>query len=260
MRSSRGGAVTPRQDHRRRARLQRHLVWRAHPQPWNLEEGSSGSSAGSASATAAGLCAFFHRHGDARLDHLAAPALWDHRLPPHLRPCLPRGRHGAVPVARQGRPDLPLGHGHRAGPVGPQCGAIRQIAAPLPRAAVDLTRPVEGMARRLPAGSLRRSGATDVDRAALEAVRRLGLEVVPVTLPDLPYGALINVLYAEAAATFETLTLSGEDDSLTWQDAGAGPTRSARPASSAPSTMCSWTGCATRRCWPSMACSNRWTR
>ena len=39
--------------------------------PWNRAEGSSGSSAGSASATVAGLCAFSHRHRDARLDRRA---------------------------------------------------------------------------------------------------------------------------------------------------------------------------------------------
>jgi Asp-tRNA(Asn)/Glu-tRNA(Gln) amidotransferase A subunit family amidase len=66
-------------------------------------------------------------------------------------------------------------------------------------------------------------GATDVDRAALEAARGLGLEVVEVALPDLPYGALMNVLYAEAAAAFEELTLGGLDDTLTWQDDGAWP-------------------------------------
>jgi Asp-tRNA(Asn)/Glu-tRNA(Gln) amidotransferase A subunit family amidase len=47
--------------------------------------------------------------------------------------------------------------------------------------------------------------------------------VVEVTLPDLPYGALMNILFAEAAASFEDLTLSGLDDTLTWQDAAAWP-------------------------------------
>ena len=43
------------------------------------------------------------------------------------------------------------------------------------------------------------------------------------SLPDLPYGALMNILYAEAAAAFEGLTLSDLDDTLTWQDEGAWP-------------------------------------
>jgi Asp-tRNA(Asn)/Glu-tRNA(Gln) amidotransferase A subunit family amidase len=65
--------------------------------------------------------------------------------------------------------------------------------------------------------------ATDIDRAALQAVRDLGVEVREVSLPDLPYGALINILYAEAAAAFEELTLDNTDDTLTWQDDGAWP-------------------------------------
>jgi Asp-tRNA(Asn)/Glu-tRNA(Gln) amidotransferase A subunit family amidase len=66
-------------------------------------------------------------------------------------------------------------------------------------------------------------GATAVDHAALDAAKDLGIEVVEVSLPDLPYGALMNVVYAEAAAAFEHLTLSDLDDTLTWQDDGAWP-------------------------------------
>jgi Asp-tRNA(Asn)/Glu-tRNA(Gln) amidotransferase A subunit family amidase len=66
-------------------------------------------------------------------------------------------------------------------------------------------------------------GATAVDHAALAAARDLGIEVVEVSLPDLPYGALMNILYAEAAAAFEHLTLTNADDTLTWQDDGAWP-------------------------------------
>ena len=66
-------------------------------------------------------------------------------------------------------------------------------------------------------------GATEIDQAALAASRRLGVEVVEVSLPPLPYEALMNVLYAEAAAAFEDLTLSDLDDTLTWQDDGAWP-------------------------------------
>jgi len=47
--------------------------------------------------------------------------------------------------------------------------------------------------------------------------------VVEVSLPDLPYGSLMNTLYAEAAAAFEHLTLQDLDDTLKWQDDGAWP-------------------------------------
>jgi Asp-tRNA(Asn)/Glu-tRNA(Gln) amidotransferase A subunit family amidase len=65
--------------------------------------------------------------------------------------------------------------------------------------------------------------ATDVDRAALDALRRLGLKPVEVSLPDWPYGNLLHVVFAEAAASFEELTLSGKDDELKVQVADAWP-------------------------------------
>jgi Asp-tRNA(Asn)/Glu-tRNA(Gln) amidotransferase A subunit family amidase len=65
--------------------------------------------------------------------------------------------------------------------------------------------------------------ATDVDRTALETLRTLGLHPVEVTLPDWPYGNLQHVLFAEAAASFEELTLSNRDDELKVQVADAWP-------------------------------------
>ena len=66
-------------------------------------------------------------------------------------------------------------------------------------------------------------GATDIDRAALAAARALGITVKEVSLEDLPYMSLMTVLYAEAAAAFEALTLENTDDTLRWQDDGAWP-------------------------------------
>ena len=66
-------------------------------------------------------------------------------------------------------------------------------------------------------------GATEVDREALKVATSLGAKVKEVKLEDLPYMSLINILYAEAGAAFEQLTLSNEDDTLTWQDDGAWP-------------------------------------
>ncbi len=62
------------------------------------------------------------------------------------------------------------------------------------------------------------------DLRALEAVRALGVDPVPVELPsDLPTGALRIILSAEAGAAFDELTRSGEDDLLTRQDEDAWP-------------------------------------
>jgi Asp-tRNA(Asn)/Glu-tRNA(Gln) amidotransferase A subunit family amidase len=51
--------------------------------------------------------------------------------------------------------------------------------------------------------------ATEVDRAALESAKQLGFTPVEVSLPDWPYDSLDIILFAEAAAAFEELTLAG---------------------------------------------------
>jgi Asp-tRNA(Asn)/Glu-tRNA(Gln) amidotransferase A subunit family amidase len=67
------------------------------------------------------------------------------------------------------------------------------------------------------------SPATDVDRAALGTIRSLGMVPVAVTLPDWPYDSLMPVLFAEAAAAFEEMTLSHQDDALRMQVDDAWP-------------------------------------
>jgi Asp-tRNA(Asn)/Glu-tRNA(Gln) amidotransferase A subunit family amidase len=70
---------------------------------------------------------------------------------------------------------------------------------------------------------MQESPATDVDRAALETVRRIGMVPVEVSLPDWPYDSLNVVLFSEAAASFEELTLSGQLDELRVQVPDAWP-------------------------------------
>jgi Asp-tRNA(Asn)/Glu-tRNA(Gln) amidotransferase A subunit family amidase len=65
--------------------------------------------------------------------------------------------------------------------------------------------------------------ATDVDRAALETVRKLGMVPVPVSIPDWPYDSLNLILFAEGAAAFEELTLSHKVDELKAQVPDAWP-------------------------------------
>jgi Asp-tRNA(Asn)/Glu-tRNA(Gln) amidotransferase A subunit family amidase len=65
--------------------------------------------------------------------------------------------------------------------------------------------------------------ATDVDRAALETVKKLGMVPKEVSLPDWPYDSLNLILFAESAASFEELTLSGQDDQLKAQVPDAWP-------------------------------------
>jgi Asp-tRNA(Asn)/Glu-tRNA(Gln) amidotransferase A subunit family amidase len=56
---------------------------------------------------------------------------------------------------------------------------------------------------------MKEAPATDVDRAAMETMKTLGLQLVPVTLPDWPYASLNPILFAEGAASFEELALNG---------------------------------------------------
>ena len=77
--------------------------------------GSSGSSAGPGSATAAGPGRLRDRHRDARLDHLAVGRERRRRPASDLRPRQPLRRDGAQLDDGQDRPDVPLGRGLRAG-------------------------------------------------------------------------------------------------------------------------------------------------
>jgi Asp-tRNA(Asn)/Glu-tRNA(Gln) amidotransferase A subunit family amidase len=65
--------------------------------------------------------------------------------------------------------------------------------------------------------------ATDADRAALETIRRIGMKPVEVALPDWPYASLNTILFAEAAAAFEELTLDRRVDQLKMQVPDAWP-------------------------------------
>ena len=67
------------------------------------------------------------------------------------------------------------------------------------------------------------SPATDVDRHAIDAIRKLGMTPVEVSLPDWPYDSLTLIIFAEAAASFEELTLSRQETQLKAQVADAWP-------------------------------------
>jgi Asp-tRNA(Asn)/Glu-tRNA(Gln) amidotransferase A subunit family amidase len=56
------------------------------------------------------------------------------------------------------------------------------------------------------------------DRAALEVLKRMGVNLIPVTMPDLPWNAMTAVLEAEGAASFDELTRSGADAKLNGQE------------------------------------------
>ena len=190
--------------------------------PWNLNEGSSGSSAGSASATAAGLCGF--SIGTETLGSITSPS--QRCGTTGLRPTFGR-------VSRAGGMALCWS----LDKVGPICRTVEDtamvlaainggdvndrgsIAAPF---RFDASATIQGMTLGyLPEAF--EEGATDIDRAALAAAKDLGITVKEVTLEALPYNSLMTVVYAEAAAAFEALTLNDTDDTLRWQDEAAWP-------------------------------------
>lgn len=191
--------------------------------PWNLNEGSSGSSAGSASATAAGLVGF--SIGTETLGSITIPSQRCGNT--GLRPTFGR-------VSRVGGMALCWS----LDKVGPICRSVEDTALVLDilngadrRDLGSIEAPfnfdahasLDGVRLGYDPAWFEGDGASDIDRAALEAARHIGVDLVEITLPDLPYGSLMNIVFAEAAAAFEELTLSNRDDELVWQDAEAWP-------------------------------------
>ncbi len=103
---------------------------------------------------------------------------------------------------------------------GPDPGDLYSLPS---RLDFDANGPVKGLKVGFIPAWMNESPATEVDRAALEGVRRLGMTPVEVSLPDWPYQSLNTVLFAEGAAAFEELTLSHGLDQLRMQVPDAWP-------------------------------------
>jgi Asp-tRNA(Asn)/Glu-tRNA(Gln) amidotransferase A subunit family amidase len=191
--------------------------------PWLLEEGASGSSAGPGAATAAALVAF--SLGSETGGSIISPAMRCGVT--GLRPTFGRvPRSGAMtlcwsldklgPMTRTIEDAMLV----LSAISGPDAGDVASVPAALE---FDAGASVEGLRVGYFPKWMQEAPATDVDRAALDAVGRLGMTPVTVELPDWPYGSLMLILFAEAAASFEELTLSGADDTLTAQVSDAWP-------------------------------------
>src|SRR5258708_34702482 len=72
----------------------------------------------------------------------------------------------------------------------------------------DANAPVNGLRVGYFPGWMKEDPATDVDRAALETLKKVGMVPVQVHLPDWPYDSMDVILFAEAAAAFEEITLN----------------------------------------------------
>jgi Asp-tRNA(Asn)/Glu-tRNA(Gln) amidotransferase A subunit family amidase len=99
-------------------------------------------------------------------------------------------------------------------------GDVESLSMPLD---FDAAKSVKGLRVGYVPQWMKEAPATDVDRAALESLKKLGLTPVPVSLPDWPYQSLNAVLFAEAAAAFEEITLDHRIDQLKAQVPDAWP-------------------------------------
>jgi Asp-tRNA(Asn)/Glu-tRNA(Gln) amidotransferase A subunit family amidase len=191
--------------------------------PWLLEEGASGSSAGPGAATAAALVGF--SIGSETGGSIVSPSMRCGVT--GLRPTYGRvARTGAMtlcwsldklgPMTRSVEDAMLVLHAI----TGPDAGDLDSVPCKLD---FDANANVQGLrVGHFPAWMNGR-GATDVDRAALDTAKKLGMVLVEVSIPDWPYDSLELILFAEAGAAFEEITLDHQLDQLKMQVADAWP-------------------------------------
>jgi len=200
--------------------------------PWNLKQGSSGSSAGSASATAAGLVAF--AIGTETLGSIVSPSTRCGTT--GLRPSYGRvSSHGAMALSWS------------MDKIGPICRSALDCALVL-----DAIRGEDGLDPNARNMAFNFSNKTDIkklrvgylkdlfdeeypskanDAKSLDVLRSLGVQLTAVDISTkLPLQSILLMLGAEAAAAFDELTRSNRDSLLTNQRRSAWPNsfRSAR--------------------------------
>jgi Asp-tRNA(Asn)/Glu-tRNA(Gln) amidotransferase A subunit family amidase len=220
--------------------------------PWNPAQGSSGSSAGSASAVAAGCVGF--AIGSETLGSISSPSTrcgctglrptfgfvprtgamalsWTmDKLGPICRSvedCAvvldaihgPDGKDTSVASA-EFRWDASLDWKTlRVGYLKSEFDAAEPLklheAAPNETAEEKKAR--EERNAQMKAARARRDYDRRYDLAALDKLRAMGVNLIPIELPKLPYGAMVPLLEAEAAAAFDDLTMTGRDKLLTEQ-------------------------------------------
>jgi Asp-tRNA(Asn)/Glu-tRNA(Gln) amidotransferase A subunit family amidase len=192
--------------------------------PWDTEQGSSGSSAGPASATAAGLVGFS-----------IGTETWGSIVSPSTRCGVTGLRPTFGRVSRSGAMALSWSMDK----IGPICRTVEDCAlvfnAIYGPDGKDLT--IEDLPfiwdssidiNTLRIGYLKKEFEKDYenkknDAAALETLRSLGITLIPIELPDFPVESLAFILNVEAAAAFDELTRSGKDDLMVRQIRHAWP-------------------------------------
>ena len=191
--------------------------------PWLLEEGASGSSAGPGAATAAGLVGF--SIGSETGGSIVSPSMRCGVT--GLRPTFGRvPRTGAMtlcwsldklgPMTRSVEDAALVLHAIS----GPDAGDLSSVPSKLD---FDAGTPTKNLRVGYFPKWMQENPATDVDRAALDTVKKFDMKTVEVSLPDWPYGSLQLILFAEGAAAFEELVLSHGVDQLKAQVPDAWP-------------------------------------
>lgn len=191
--------------------------------PWDPEQGSSGSSAGSASATAAGLVPF-----------AIGTETWGSIVSPSTR-C---GTTGLRPtfgrVSRAGAMALSWSMDK----IGPICRSVEDCAIVFnaiygpdqaDQAIVDASFRYSATEwKNLRVGYLKSEFDEDYanrknDHKTLEIIKEQGVELIEISLPDLPVSSMSFILSVEAAAAFDDLTRSNRDDLMVRQIRNAWP-------------------------------------
>lgn len=186
--------------------------------PWDLEQGSSGSSAGSTSTVSAGLLPF--AIGSETWGSIVSPSTRTRIT--GLRPTFGRvSRHGAMPLSWS------------MDKLGPICRDALDCAI-----IFDVIRGSDGFDRTVIDASFNFDATRSLDGIrfgyvkewfedeptdVLDAIRAQGVELIEVTFPDMNITPLSIILSAESAAAFEDLTLSKRDDLLVRQMRNAWP-------------------------------------
>ena len=192
--------------------------------PWDVSQGSSGSSAGSGSAVAAGLVGF--ALGTETYGSIVSPSTRCRIT--GLRPTFGRvSKQGAMqlswtmdkigPMARTVE-DCALVFNAIYGPDGHDLTVTdAPFRWPLDKAVQDLR------IGYIPKLFEEQNEHTERNQAALDVLRGLGYELTPIQLPDYPLHAMEIILHAEAAALFDDLTRSNQDDRMVRQGKEAWP-------------------------------------
>ncbi|HCR54929.1 MAG TPA: amidase [Cytophagales bacterium] len=195
--------------------------------PWDLKQGASGSSAGSASATAAGLVAF--SIGTETLGSIISPS---------TRCGVTGLRPSFGSISRAGGMSLSWSM-DKAGPIcrsAQDCAIVYNIikgktgSVEKDRSVIDypfaFNPPADlsgykiGYFKHLFDKDTSKVGANNA--SSLETLKSLGAELVEVTMPDsIPFDVFDIILRAEAGAFFDDLVLEHKDRSMVEQDKGS---------------------------------------